>query len=304
MRRTLGTCSSIAGKFALSLLMAGLCVISIAAQEQTQTSTPNSTPAQGQNQTDLENPGQNEITAVPNRPTIATTAEMVQLGVFEVEYGFEAANGHQDINGLWKWGIVKNLELWFLNNPIQRDAGIAGRGDSGAGFKYRFISQKDALATISILYVATVPTATAGLGAGALGHSIEILLSKDFGKHHFDLNFGPQFLGRPGATGFDRNYFSALSYSYAITKKWGYTNEIAGFSRANATTPATLTVLNAATYNVSSRLVLDCGVFIAAYGNLPRANFIAGVTYSVADLYHLHPQRRSSKIDSQARKAF
>ncbi len=302
MQRTLGKSSSIVGKIALALLMAGSCVISIAAQEQGQTNAPNSAPAQDPNQTDVQNTGQNEITAVPNRPTIATTAETVQLGVFEVEYGFEAAKGHQNINGLLKWGMFKNLELWFLNNPIERDAGIAGRGDSGAGFKYRFVSQKNARPTISILYTATVPTATAGVGAGAMGHLVQILLSKDFGKHHFDLNFGPQFLGRPGAFGFDRNYFSALSYSYAITKKWGYTNEIAGFSRANATTPATLTVLNAATYNVSPRLVLDCGVFLAAYGNLPRANFIAGVTYSVADLYHLHPQHRSSRIDSQSRK--
>jgi len=58
-----------------------------------------------------------EITAVPNRPTFASTAEMVQPGVFEVEYGFEAAKNHQNINGLLKWGAVKNLELWFLNNP-------------------------------------------------------------------------------------------------------------------------------------------------------------------------------------------
>lgn len=275
--------------------MAGSCVISIAAREQDQSNPPSSSTAQDPNQPDVQNAEQTEITAVPNRPTIATTAETVHLGVFEIEYGLEAAKGHQNINGLLKWGMFKKLELWFLNNPIERDAGIAGRGDSGAGFKYRFISQKNALPTFSILYVATVPTATAGVGAGAMGHSVQILLSRDFGKHHFDLNFGPQFLGRPGARGFDRNYFSALSYSYSFTKKWGYTNEIAGFSRANATTPATLTVLNAATYNVTPRLVLDCGVFLAAYGNVPRANFEAGVTYSIADLYHLHTRRRSAK---------
>ena len=251
--------------------------------------------ALGQTQEQAQEQSQSEITAVPNRPTIATTAEAVQRGVFEIEYGFEAANGHQNINGLLKWGASKNLELRFANNPIQRDGGVAGMGDWGAGFKYRIISQTKALPTISILYTATVPTATAGLGAGAVGHTMQILLSKDFGKHHFDFNFGPQFLGRPGASGFDRNYFSALSYSYPITAKWGYTGEIAGFSRANPATPATLTILNAATYNVSPRLVLDCGVFIAAYGHLPRANFIGGVTYSIADLYHLHSSRRSKK---------
>src|SRR5215813_11457933 len=44
-----------------------------------------------------------DITAVPNRPTFASTAEMVRLGVFEIEYGLEAASGHQNINGLLKW---------------------------------------------------------------------------------------------------------------------------------------------------------------------------------------------------------
>jgi len=111
---------------------------------------------------------QDEITAVPNRPTVASTAESVQSGVFEIEYGFELASGHQNVNGLLKWGVLKNLELWFLNVPIERDSAIAGRGDSGAGFKYRFFSQSRALPSTAVLYVAALPTATANLGAGAL----------------------------------------------------------------------------------------------------------------------------------------
>jgi hypothetical protein len=237
----------------------------------------------------------NGITAVPNRPTFASTAETVQRGVFEIEYGFETAQGHQNINGLLKWGVFKNLELWFLNNPIQRDAGVAGMGDSGAGFKFAFIPQKKVIPKIAVLYVATLPTATAGLGAGASGHSVQLLVSKDFGKHHFDINEGLQFVGRPGATGYDRNYFTALSYSRPLTGKWGYTGEIAGFSRTNAATPATMTLLHAATYNVTPRLVLDGGAYFAVYGNLPRVTFFGGVTYSIADLYHLHPARRPSK---------
>src|SRR5467141_3177413 len=134
--------------------------------------TPQTTP---QNQ--QKNQNTDEITAVPNRPTFASTAEMVQLGVFEIEYGFEAAKNHQNINGLLKWGAVKNLELWFLNNPIERDAGTAGLGDSGAGFKYKIFPQAKARPTMSVLYVATLPTATAGLGSGATGHLVNILLS-------------------------------------------------------------------------------------------------------------------------------
>ena len=235
------------------------------------------------------------ITAVPNRPTFASTAEMVPLGVFEVEYGFEAADGHQNINGLLKWGAVKNLELWFLNNPIERDARTAGLGDSGAGFKYKLFPQAKRRPTFSVLYVATLPTARTQLGDGAVGHSVQLLVSKDFGKHHFDVNEGAQFVGRVGASGFDRNYFSALSYFHPLPKKWGYTGEVAGFSRTNAATAAKMTLLGAATYNVSPRLVLDGGAYVAVYGDLPRITFFVGVTYSIADLYHLRPTRRRSR---------
>jgi len=236
-----------------------------------------------------------EITAVPNRPTFASTAEMVQLGVFEVEYGFEAAKNHQNINGLLKWGAVKNLELWFLNNPIERDAGTAGLGDSGAGFKFKLFPQKDSRPTVAVLYVATIPTARPALGRGSMAHLAQVLVSKDFGKHHFDVNEGVQFVGRPQLGGFDRTYFTALSYFRPLGGKWGYTGEIAGFSRLNGSTPATMTLLNAATYNISSRLILDGGAYFSAYGQLPRVTFFAGVTYSIADLYHPHGSRHSPK---------
>lgn len=231
--------------------------------------------------------GGSSIVAVPNRPTFSTTAEAVQKGVFEVELGLEAADGHQNFNGLLKFGLLGNLELRFGNNPILRDSGVAGLGDSGAGLKLRFIRQKGALPTLSALYTATIPTATAGLGVGALGHSAGILVSKDVGKHHLDFNESVQWLGRADANGFDRDYFTALAYSHPVTAKLQVTAEIAGYSRANAATPSTLTILAAVTYAVSPQLVLDGGCYIAARGNLPRATFFLGITYSVADLYHL-----------------
>jgi Putative MetA-pathway of phenol degradation len=253
--------------------------------------TPDAPTATSQSQ--QKDPNGEQITAVPNRPTFASTAEMVQLGVFEIEYGFEAGKGHQNVNGLLKWGAVKNLELWFLNNPIQRDDGTAGLGDSGAGFKYKLFPQGKARPTLSVLYVATLPTARPELGNGAMAHLAQILVSKDFGKHHFDVNEGVQFLGRPQLGGFDRRYFTALSYSHPVSGKWGYTGEIAGFSRQNASTQATMTLLNAATYNLSPRLVLDGGAYIAVYGQLPRVTAFAGLTYSVANLYHLHSRPAS-----------
>jgi hypothetical protein len=251
--------------------------------------------AQTASPTPGQDPQKDEITAVPNRPTFATTAETVQRGVFEIEYGVELAKGHQNVNGLLKWGMFQNLELWFLNIGVERDSGVAGRGDSGAGFKYKMISQSKAVPTLSILYLASLPTATAQLGSGAVGHSVQLLVSKDLGQHHFDINEGIQFVGRPGAAGFDHNYFSSLSYSHPIAGKWGWTAELAGFSWTNTSTPATMTLLAAGTYNVSSRLVLDGGAYLAVYGNLPRVTFFSGVTYSVADLYRRHTSHRATR---------
>ena len=236
-----------------------------------------------------------EIIAVPNRPTFASTAESVQKGTFEIEYGFEATDGHQNINGLLKFGASNTLELWFLNLPLERDAGMAGVGDSGAGFKYRFLSQRKKLPSVALLYIASVPTATNNLGSGAVSHLAQFLVSRDFGKSHFDFNEGAQWLGRPQASGFDRRYFTALSYSHPLRGKWGITAELAGFGRANPETPSTMTLLAAATYNFSSRLVLDGGAYLAAYGPLPRVTSFAGLTYSVFRFDHRPKSRPGAR---------
>jgi hypothetical protein len=248
-----------------------------------------------QNQPSDQDQNAAEITAAPNRPTFSTTAESVQRGVLEIEYGIEAADGHQNVNGLIKFGLFKNLELRFANNLLERDSGLTGVGDSGAGFKYRIRSQAGLLPTFSVLYTAAIPTSTGAPGIGAVDHDVTLLFSKDFGKHHIDINGGVNFLGRPGASGYDRNYFTAFSYAHPLTQKLGFTAEIAGFSRANLSTPATMTLLFAATYNVSSRLVLDGGEYTAVYGNLPRVTGFAGVTYSIANLYHPHGARRTAE---------
>lgn len=266
---------------ALSLLAILTCAHSSSAQEpQGQTGVSPQTPSAQP----VAVPDQ--ISAVPNRPTFSTTAESVQPGVFEIEYGFELADGHQNINGLIKFGATEKLELRFANNPIERDSGTAGFGDSGAGFKYKLFGQKGWRPTFSMLYTATLPTATAGVGVGAMGESAGILASKDLGPHHLDFNETVQWVGRPGASGFDRNYFTALAYSHGIRGKWGMTTEIAGFSWTNAANPATMTLMGAAVYSASSRLILDSGIYGAAYGHVPRVTFFGGVTYSIADLYH------------------
>src|SRR2546422_4687397 len=83
---------------------------------------------------------QDDLIAVPNRPTVSTPAQSVQPGVLETEWGVDAASSNQDINGLLKFGVSKNFELRFTNNPFTADSGAHGWGDTALGFKYRFVS--------------------------------------------------------------------------------------------------------------------------------------------------------------------
>lgn len=241
-----------------------------------------------------------EITAVPNRPTFSTTAETTQRGVLEIEYGFEAADGLQDINGLVKFGLAKDLELRFGNDPIIRQRGVAGFGDVSAGLKLRVHSESRLAPTVSLLYAATLPTASSGVGMNALGHAATLLLSKDLGKHHFDINEGVQFFDStiPGGV-WRHQYFSALAYSHPVWTSSGLTAEVAGFSRLDASLPASMTVLAAFTHNFSSRLVVDAGAYCAAFGQLPRVVVFSGVTYSVADLYPRHRTRAGTHPQSK-----
>lgn len=270
---------SLTPRFLLLLLIAAKGAV---AQEQQQPPQPSSQQVQAE-------PAATEIVAVPNRPTIASTAEVVQPGVLELEYGFEGGDGHQNINGLMKFGLTKWLEVRVANNPILRDSAVFGTGDSGAGFKLRMFSQNEkGRPTATLLYAVTIPSASHALGTQAYGHAIQILVSKDFGKHHFDWNEGIQLSGRPRPlpSGYDRGYFSALSWSHPLRGKWGFTAELAGTSKINDTTPGVMTILFAPTYSVSPRLVLDAGGYVAAYGNLPRVTAFVGVTYSIGDFYH------------------
>lgn len=236
---------------------------------------------------------QDEIVAVPNRPTVSTTAQPVQPGVLETEWGVDAASSHQDINGLLKFGVSKNFELRFAHNPLTADSGTHGVGDCAVGFKYRFTQDSGHQPSVAFVYMAKIPTAGDVLGSGEVDHSLAMLISKDLGKHHFDFNFIGNLLGLPGG-GFDHDFLSALAWSHPVRGNWGATVEFSGVTSPNPATPGESQFIASATYNVRPRLVLDFGMMGRISGNVPHAMLIAGFTYSIADLYHRHLKKNDS----------
>jgi hypothetical protein len=228
---------------------------------------------------------QDELTAVPNRPTVSTPAQPVQPGVLETEWGVDAATSNQDINGLLKFGISRNLELRLANNPFTADFGVAGVGDTALGFKYRLTRDSGNEPSIALMYMAKLPTAGDVLGSGDVDHAFTLLVSKDLGKHHFDFNLVANLLGRPQG-GFDRSYLNALAWSHPLRGKWGVTAELSGFTSPNPFTPGSAQFIASGIYTVRPRLVLDIGMMGRITGNIPDAMFIAGFTYSITNLYH------------------
>jgi hypothetical protein len=228
------------------------------------------------------------VAATPNRPTVTNTAETTQFGVLEVEFGISAAARQQSLQGLLKFGLLRDLELDWAGNPWQHDAPLhyVGVSDDNTGFRWRFLHQARVKPTLTVQYSIKVPTAGPVEGSGEIDHIVTLLGSKDLPAHfNLDANLGYQWLGRPGG-GFDHNWLPAFSLGYSLTDKWRIAMEFSGATRANAATPAVTQNLWAVSYTVKPRLVLDGAVQFRVIGDVPRVVFLGGFTYAIADLYH------------------
>ncbi len=229
-----------------------------------------------------------ELTATPNRPTVTNTAETTQFGVLELEFGISSAARQQSLQGLLKFGLLRDVELDWAGNPWQHDASVhyVGVSDNTLGLRWRFLHQENRQPTLTVEYSAKLPTAGPVEGSGEVDHTVTLLASKDLPRSfHVDANLGYALLGRPGG-GFDHNWLPTGTLAYSLTTKWQLVMEFSGATRANAATPAVTQNLWAVSYTLKPRLVLDSAVQFRITGNVPRVVYLGGFTYSIADLYH------------------
>ena len=251
-------------------------------------------------------PGQPDsgIVANPNRPTVADPADITQFGVLEVEYGFDhvidRGAGHENnLVGLFKFAATCKLEIrWGTDSLLRQTSGdktVTGLGDNRIGFQYRFHRQSRATPTLAFSYALKLPSASVakGLGTGKYDHQLKFLASKDILGVHFDFNTSYFFLGRPVGGGTDQNAEMNLAFSHPIYKKLQFTGEFYGDTQFNTGAPATANGLWAFTYEVTPRLIVDAGIDHGLTASTPfNCRFFVGVTYSIADLYHLGRRAR------------
>ncbi len=227
-----------------------------------------------------------DLVATPNRPTVTNTADTTQQGVLELEFGVAAASRQQSLQGLMKFGLLRDLELQWAGSPWQHDASLRQSGitDTAVGFRWRFMHQSGDRPTLSFQYNAKLPTAGPVLGSGRSDHVVTLLASKDVSsKFRLDGNLSYAWLGRRG--GYDNAWLPTADLVRSLSEKWDVAVEFSGSTRANAQTPPIVQNLWAVSYALRPRLVLDTAIQFGITGNVPRAVFLAGFTYSIADVY-------------------
>jgi hypothetical protein len=233
----------------------------------------------------------------PNRPTFATPALTTQSGVVELEFGLEHTDLRSGSDLSWspfllKLGILRRLELRVGGNGLLHvtpsdGPGATGYGDTTLGAQWCFLPKGPLGIDASFQVTWKAPTANAakGLGSGASDVLAMLLLSRDMGAFHVDVNALTVWLGRPRGGGDDTQPAGAVSVSRSLGPQWSLTGEIysIGHTSQNA---FILSNLWAVGYKVSTRLVLDAGVDTGLSHGAPRISFFSGLTYGVCRFRH------------------
>jgi hypothetical protein len=108
---------------------------------------------------------QGEIVANANRSTVADPAEISELGVVELEYGWEhgwlpgAVRGNI-FGALVKFSVACNLEIRWSPDTFITQGRQRGIGDNWIGAQYRFRRQTARVPTLAASYALKIPSAS------------------------------------------------------------------------------------------------------------------------------------------------
>ena len=232
----------------------------------------------------------------PNRPTFATPALTTQSGVVELEVGL--AHSSFQVGGLYsspyllKLGLAKRLELRIGGNGLLHatrpgEPAATGYGDTTLGAQWTFLPNGPLGIDQAVQVTWKLPTASASnaLGSGDADVLVMLMLSRDVGAFHADLNLLNTWLGRKPPRSRETQPAGSLSVSRTLSGPWSVTGEIYSIGGVSGS-GAWVSNLWAAGYKVSSRLVLDSGIDVGLSQAAPKISIFAGLTIGVARFRH------------------
>jgi hypothetical protein len=228
----------------------------------------------------------------PNRPTFATPAHTTQLGVAEIEWGLQqsflrGANTAFSTPALLKLGLETDFELrlstnGFLDLAYPGGPSAVGIADLSLGAQWCFTHRGLLGSDWAIQLTHKFATASAGLGSGAPDTTLGLLMSRDFGPNHVDINFFHTWLGLPSANGGGSAHQAAgtVSVSHKLSDTWSFGGEVYGIG-GTALNGRVVSNLWYVAYQPSSRLVLDGGVDVGLSHGAQRYSIFSGLTWGI-----------------------
>jgi hypothetical protein len=242
-------------------------------------------------------PQHDEHRALPCRPTIACTADLVQDGAFEVEMGvierrLSGASTQVSTPYLLKLTIAPWLQFQVGGNGyVASDRNLPAQYFDTVviGPKFHLWDQTRFRPSVSFSLGAGIPMWAPQTGyVRALNEYSTLYITKDVGWLHIDLNVGVNALRlteQPLVQG-----FVALAFSTALPLNFGAMLEGYYFSDAAPISARDAGILSAVTYSPRSWLTVDLGTDVGLVGTTRAVSAFAGLTMIVGDLWDTHTE--------------
>jgi hypothetical protein len=243
-------------------------------------------------------PAHGEHRALPCRPTIACTADLVQDGAVEIELGVMSrrigiAATQYSTPYLLKLTLASWVQIQLSGNgwvTANRDARAQYFDDVVVGPKFHLWNQSARVPSVSVSAEFGAPTWTGQLGyLRTYDAFATAYVTKDFGWLHADLNFGLNVWrveSSPIAQG-----FVALALSASLPDDLGVMLEGYFFSDALPVNARDGGILSAVTWSPRSWLTFDVGTDLGWFRLTRQFSVFSGVTVIVADLWDTEIER-------------
>jgi len=244
------------------------------------------------------------VAASPSQPVVTDSPDPINLGVAEVEYGWQHASlgdrtDDTAFGALYKLGVFCNAEVRvffnpWLHNTLPGQSPEQGIGDTWITGQYRFHAQTHYVPSLAFHYTFKQPTANSadGLGSGQHDQILAVSAGKDYKQTTFNFETKYIFLGQPNAQPFSRFQQYSGNATHALVRHFSLTGEIYANTRSTTQCPGLASTLWTVNYSRNPRLVFDAGIDVGLTHGAPDKRFFAGVSYALGDFYkplrHLH----------------
>jgi Putative MetA-pathway of phenol degradation len=230
--------------------------------------------------------------ALPCRPTIACTADIVPAGTFEFEGGLlnrTLGGNSSQFSTPWlaKLSVEPWLQLQAAGNGDTVNHGTdsgPGQNDLTLGAKFHLTDAEGARPSLSFSAAASVPLATGPVDGQRVDETLlTAYVSQDFGRVHLDLNVGLN-LWKLDADPTQQQWV-ALAGSTEVAPQWTVMAEGYTFTDAGLYAPRDGGLLMAVAYALHPWLVLDGGTDIGFFPATRGLSVFAGLTVIPAVLW-------------------